>query len=191
MLLTITIFFIAIISAFGMLTFRAWEIRTSRISIPEDGSQIVPDLSFRHVEKNMLYLTKHLVQSIVLVVVKYWFIITTKTKKWIADKWPKIHTYFEGKTEGASELTKPSFFQKAILESKAKIKKIKEKVKREHEEIHAALPARMTEVIQSGGAQLVEVVFKQFKYAALAQLVEQRFCKAKVLSSSLRSGSIM
>ncbi|MEY2671820.1 MAG: hypothetical protein RL687_237 [Candidatus Parcubacteria bacterium] len=26
-------------------------------------------------------------------------------------------------------------------------------------------------------------------FAALAQLVEQRFCKAKVLSSSLRSGS--
>jgi hypothetical protein len=38
---------------------------------------------------------------------------------------------------------------------------------------------------------LSKTFFKVFTfwYAALAQLVEQRFCKAKVLSSSLRSGS--
>ncbi|MEK7586240.1 MAG: hypothetical protein AAB477_03375 [Patescibacteria group bacterium] len=118
--------------AFGMLTFRAWEIRTTRVSIPENIEKIAPDLSFRHVEKSMLYLTKHLVQSIVLGLVKYWFIITTKSKKWIADKWPKIYSYFEKKKDGASEPTKPSFFQKAILESKAKIKRIREKVEKEH-----------------------------------------------------------
>ena len=134
MLFTIIIFFIAIILAFGMLAFRAWELRTARASMPENVENKVTDLTFRHVKKNMLYLTKHIVQGIVLVVVKYWFICVTKTRKWISDKWPKINAYFQKKPE-STENQKPSFFRKAILESEAKIKRIKEKVKREHGEI--------------------------------------------------------
>lgn len=133
MLFTIIIFFIAIVVAFGMLAYRAWEIRTARVSIAEDDSKVAVDLSFRHVEKSMLYLTKHIVQTVVLTVVKYWFIWTTKAKKWISDRWPKIHDYFVKKPVENTELSKPTFLEKAILESKAKIKRIKEKVKREHE----------------------------------------------------------
>lgn len=133
MVLTIIIFFIAIITAIGMLAFRAWEIRTNRVSIPENIENITPDISFRHVEKSMLYLTKHVVQGIILVVVKYWFIVVTKTKKWIIDRWPKVHAYFENKSEPDDTLKKTTFFRRAILESQAKIKRIKEKVKKEHE----------------------------------------------------------
>lgn len=131
MIITITIFFIAIILAFGMLAFRAWEIRTLQIKV-ENTESPVPEISFRHIEKIMLYLTKHIVQGIVLAVVKYWFIITTKTKKLIMGKWPQMHDYFS-KKPGSSGEEKPSFFKKAILESKTKIKRIKEKVKKEHE----------------------------------------------------------
>jgi hypothetical protein len=134
MLLITIIFFIAIITAFGMILFRAWEIRTSRASLPEVMESKVPDLSFRHVEKNMLYLTKHIVQGIVLTVVKYWFILATKTRKWIVDRWPKINAYFQKKQDQDGTPQKPSFFRKAILESEAKIKKIREKVKKEHGE---------------------------------------------------------
>ncbi len=116
-----------------MLAFRAWEIRTARVSIPDNKDGVLPNLTFRHVEKSMLYLTKHVIQGVILTCVKYWYIGVTKTKKWISDKWPKIHSYFEKKEEVSSEPSKPSFFQKAILESKAKIKRIKEKVKNEHE----------------------------------------------------------
>ena len=133
MVLTIIIFFIAILTAFGMLAFRAWEIRTNRVSVAEDMENIAPDISFRHVEKSMLYLTKHIVQGIVLTIVKYWFIATTKTKKWLEDKWPKVHALFQKKSEPSDTLKKTSFFQRAILESQAKIKRIKEKVKKEHE----------------------------------------------------------
>lgn len=133
MTIIIIIFFISTILAFGMLAFRAWEIRTARISIPDNKDAVLPNLSFRHVEKSMLYLTKHVVQGIVLTCVKYWYIFVTKTRKWVLDKWPKIHGYLEKKDIVSSEPSKPSFFQKAILESKAKIKRIKEKVKNEHE----------------------------------------------------------
>jgi hypothetical protein len=135
MLLTIVIFFIAIFTAFGMLIFRAWEIRTMRANISENHDNKIPDLTFRQLEKSMLYLTKHIVQSIVLVVVKYWFILTTKTKKKISDSWPKIHALIQKKPESPDVVNKkPSFFRKAILESEAKIKRIKEKVKKEHGE---------------------------------------------------------
>ncbi len=92
----------------------------------------MPEVSFRHIEKIMLYLTKHIVQGIVLTTVKYWFIITTKGKKAVIDRWPKVNDYLKKKPESpVSE--KPSFFKKAIIESRTKIKKIKEKVKKEHE----------------------------------------------------------
>lgn len=134
MLLTIVIFFIAIFTAFGMLVFRAWEIRTMRANIPENPDNKIPDLTFRQLEKSMLYLTKHIVQSIVLAVVKYWFILVTKIKKRISDSWPKVHALLQKKPESSEVANKkPSFFRKAILESGAKIKRIKEKVKEEHE----------------------------------------------------------
>ncbi len=134
MLLTVIIFFIAIALAFSMLAFRAWEIKTERVKIPEVSESPIPDLSFRHVEKSMLYLTKHLVQGFVLAVAKYWFIFVTKTKKKVADSWPKLNAYFQKKQETSDVNMKPSFFRKAVLESEAKIKKIKEKIRKEHEE---------------------------------------------------------
>ena len=133
MLVPFIIFIAALLVAFGMLVFRAWELRTERIKVPGVVEETLPDLSFRHVEKSMLYLTKHLVQGIVLWVVKHWFILITKTKKFIADKWPKFYAKFQKKPEATDVNKKPSFFKKAILESEAKIKRIKEKVKREHE----------------------------------------------------------
>lgn len=131
MIITIVIFFIAIILAFGMLTFRAWEIRTLRI-VPTT-EPVTPELSFRQMEKTMLYLTKHMVQGTVLVIVKYWFIATTKAKKSIEDKWPRIIRLLEKKSVEAKKPIRPSFVQRAVLESKIKIKRIKEKVKRENE----------------------------------------------------------
>lgn len=94
----------------------------------------MPDLSFRHVEKNMLYLAKHILQNIVLFIVKYWFIGVGKFKRWIM---PKINSYFGKKEETSTEIKKLSFFKRAILESKAKIKRMKEKVKREQEQKEA------------------------------------------------------
>jgi len=133
MLFTIIIFFIAIISIFGMMMFRAWEIKTSRIEKPLLKRKIFPEIYFRHVEKIMLYLAKHIIQWIVLMAVKYWFIIHTKTKKWAGRKLPKIYEFFKKKSKDINQ-QKNSFVQKAILESKIKIKHIREKVRKDHEE---------------------------------------------------------
>lgn len=114
--------------------FRAWEIRTSRVGIPTSDKDIFPEIHFRHVEKIMLYLAKHVIQWIVLVVVKYWFIVSTKVKNWIGRNWPKIHEFFKKKTTDTNP-KKSSFVSRAVLESKIKIKRIKEKVRREHEEV--------------------------------------------------------
>ena len=120
-----------------MLSMRAWELRTAKVPMPE-GQKIVSlhNFSFRQMEKIMLYLTKHITQWLVLVIVKYWFIVTTKTKKWFLSKWPQIHEYFQKKKE-KDEFAKPrnSFVRQAVIESKIKIRRIKERVKKEHGQI--------------------------------------------------------
>jgi hypothetical protein len=131
MLLITIIFLIAIISAFGMLFFRAWEIREHKNKESTYLRKIIPEIYFRQVEKIMLYLTKHIVQWIVLNAVKYWYIVTTKTKKLISQKLPKIHNYFKRKPNDDG-IQKTSFVQRAIVESKIKIRRIKEKVKKDH-----------------------------------------------------------
>ncbi len=132
MILTITIFFIALILAFGMLLFRAWEIRTNRIVIEEDKPKYTPELSFRYFEKIILYMTKHIIQWIVLSSVKIWFIVTTKIQFWFKNKMPKINKFFQKKQNTDSR--KISFVERAVMESKIKIKRVKEKIKKEHEE---------------------------------------------------------
>ncbi|MCX6754379.1 MAG: hypothetical protein NTU81_00930 [Candidatus Nomurabacteria bacterium] len=132
MFLIILIFLIAIISLFTMMMFRAWEIETSRIERPDSSKQIVPELSFRYIEKIILYLVKHILQSIVLMLVKTWFIVITKTKKWTKKNLPKIAKFFKKKSKDL-EKQRDSFVRRAIIESKTKIKRIKEKVRKEHE----------------------------------------------------------
>jgi hypothetical protein len=133
MILYITIFFIATITAFIMLSFRAWEIKTSRRQIEEqDLRKHLPELSFRHVEKILLILTKHVIQSVVVSSVKVWFIFITKAKILIKNKLPKINKFFKKRISADSR--KITFVQRAIIESKIKIKKVKEVIKKEHEE---------------------------------------------------------
>jgi hypothetical protein len=130
MIFYIIIFLLAIILAFGMLLFRIWEIKTNRKQIEKEELSL-PELPFRHLEKNMLYLTKHVVQGLVLVVVKYWFISVIKTKKFIIENWPKIHHFFKRKPR--KENSKMSFTKRAILESKFKIKRMKQRIREEIE----------------------------------------------------------
>lgn len=131
MLIAIIILLVAIITAFGMLAFRAWELRTERIEMPVSEDHKVTELSFRQIERNMLYLTKHIVQWMVLFTVRHWFITATKTRKLIEDKWPKVHEFFQKKP--SVNPSRPSFIKRAVVESKIKIRRIKERVKREHE----------------------------------------------------------
>ena len=135
MLATIIIFSIAILSLFGMMLFRAWEVRQKESENPLPSRKIVPEIYFRHVEKIMLYLTKYIVQSIVLVTVKYWFIVYTKASKWIGENWPKMYSFFKKKEEDNTPPHKNSFIQRAIVESKIKIRHMKEKVLKEHAKI--------------------------------------------------------
>jgi hypothetical protein len=128
MTLTIIIFFIAIIGAFGMLMFRAWEIRTSRLILDQTNTR---ELSFRYIEKVTLFLIKHLIQWIILTSVKIWYLFVTKSKVLLQNKLPKVNKLFHKKIINDSR--KLSFVERAVMESKIKIKKIKEKIKKEHE----------------------------------------------------------
>ncbi len=113
-----------------MLLFRVHQIRTLKIKKSETTRMVITGIPFRYLERNMLYLIKHIIQELVFILAKYWFILAAKTKKCVSDKWPKINAYFEKKPE-LNIPYKHSFFRKAILESKAKIRSIKEKVKEE------------------------------------------------------------
>lgn len=116
-----------------MIMFRAWEIKTSRVEISEPKRKIMPEIYFRHIEKIMLYSAKYFIQWLVLGIAKVWFIATAKTKKYVVKNLPKIHSFFKKKTKDLNQ-QKNTFVQRAILESKSKIRKMKEKVKKEHEE---------------------------------------------------------
>lgn len=129
--ISIVIFLISTFLAFGMLLFRAWELRTSRI-IDNEKPKYTPELSFRYFEKIILYIAKHIIQWIVLSSVKIWFTMITKIKVWFQNKLPKINRYFQKKTNTDSR--KISFVERAVMESKIKIKKVKEKIQKEHEE---------------------------------------------------------
>jgi hypothetical protein len=133
MLIIIIIFLIAITSLFGMMMFRAWEIKKVEVKNPLPIRKMVPEIYFRRVERIMLYLTKHIIEWIVLMVVKYYFILSTKSKMWVEKNWPRFYNFFNKKTNKDTEPEKNSFFRKAILESKVKIQKIKENVRKEHE----------------------------------------------------------
>jgi len=113
-----------------MVSFRSWEIRTGKKNIIDEENNI-PHIPFRHIEKNMLYLTKHVVQGLVLVTVKYWFILVLKTKKMISEKWPKIHESINKRFSKNNEKKKMTFAKRAVLESKIKIKKMKQRIKEE------------------------------------------------------------
>jgi hypothetical protein len=130
MTLSVIILIISIITALTVLYFRAWELRTGRTT---DTEKIVPvqHLTLRHLERIMLYLTKNVVQYIVLAIVKFWFIIVTKFKIWVKDKFPKLNSRFN-KTTDSPAPQKPSFIKKAVLESKSKIKRLKQKIREEH-----------------------------------------------------------
>ncbi|MEY2671819.1 MAG: hypothetical protein RL687_236 [Candidatus Parcubacteria bacterium] len=130
MIFIVIIFFIAIITAFGVLAFRAWELRTGQIDA-EIAESPVQHLSLRQIEKIMLYLLKHFIQGLILVVVKYWFITVTKVSVWLKEKWPKVNDIFKKKPQSTVP-QKPSFVTKAILESKSKIKRLKQKIREEH-----------------------------------------------------------
>jgi hypothetical protein len=145
MIVTSIIFFIAIVFAFGMLTFRAWELRKGHAILPSGTTEKAQEFSFRQLEKYMLYLTKRAIQWIVLVVVKYWFIALTKFKKWVADKWPRVHAFF-APTPKPTNTTRPSYMRRAVVESKIKIRRVKEKVKREHAEKVAEKEAEVASV---------------------------------------------
>ncbi len=134
MIFLILIFTIAIILAFGMLFFRAWEIRTSRFKKEQEEKIFTPELSFRYIEKIVLYLTKYIIQWIVLSSVKFWFVVKTKTKILLRNKLPKINQFFKRKNS-INDSRKITFIQRAVMESKIKIRKVKEKIIKEHEEV--------------------------------------------------------
>ena len=133
MIFTIIVFFIAIVTAFGVLSYRAWQIKNGQeinIYLPKDP---ILNISFVKLEKNILVFLKVYIQKAVLIIAKYWFLLVIKIKKFLMEKWPKIHDFFQKKPVDLSVPQKPSFFTKALLESKAKIKHLKQKIHEDHD----------------------------------------------------------
>lgn len=114
-----------------MLMYQAWRIKSNKIDISDLGT--IPHVPFRHIEKSMLYLTKQFIQWIIILAIKYWFITITKSKKIIRSKWPKVYKVLKRKPQNENEPSKMSYIRRSIIESKIKIKRVKEKIKREHE----------------------------------------------------------
>lgn len=132
MTIIIIIFLFALFSIFLMLNYRAWEIAKNKIEKPSPHQKVIPEIYFRHIEKIMLYLAKYSIQWIVLMVIKFWFILTTKIQKIVQKKLPKIYNIFKKKENSSGK--KISSVYRALVELKTKIKRVKEKTIKENEE---------------------------------------------------------
>lgn len=131
MTISIIIFLISLLIVFGILISSTLKVRSGKRQI---NGIWVPDVSFRKIEKVVLYYTKNIVQITVITVVKYSLITFIKTKKGVKENWPHIHKKIKKVlTKKEKSDSKPSFIQKAVLESKTKIRRIKDKVRKEHE----------------------------------------------------------
>lgn len=118
--------------AFLMLNYRAWEIAKNKIEKPSPHQKVIPEIYFRHLEKIMLYLAKYSIQWIVLMVIKIWFILTTKIQKIVQKKLPKIYNIFKKKENSNGK--KISSVYRALVELRTKIRRVKEKTIKENEE---------------------------------------------------------
>ena len=89
----------------------------------------------RQLEKYLLYSLKHLIQNLILGIVKYWILGMIKIKKWFIENWPKIKARLK-KNKVKIETTypkSPSFIRRAVFESKIKIKRLKQKIKHDND----------------------------------------------------------
>lgn len=131
MIYLITIFLVSIVCAFMMLNYSAWEVKTGARSPHRSWRIVVPPI--RHIEKYLLYSLKHLVQNLILILVKYWILLATKIKRWILENWPKIKRRFVKEKDGSAYPKNPSFLRRAVFESKVKIKRMKQQIKQEND----------------------------------------------------------
>lgn len=132
MTLVIIIFLVSIAFLFGMLFYQAWEIKEGKIERPARDKNFLPALYFRQIEKIMLYWTKRGIQWLILVTVKYWTILVEENKKIINRKFPQIKTLFKKLKQRRNH---SDFIHRAMIESRFKIKRVREKVKKEYQDI--------------------------------------------------------
>jgi hypothetical protein len=132
MIITFSIILIvSLISLFLIISYRVWEIRTSKIEIFVNDMKSELQLCFRNIEKITLYFTKKIILNMITLSVKFWLILKIKIKKKIVENWPKIHKLIT-KTEKELTPKKNSFIKQTILEAKVRVSKIKEKIKNDH-----------------------------------------------------------
>jgi hypothetical protein len=115
-----------------MLFYQAWEIKQGKIERPSKNKNFLPALYFRQIEKIMLYWTKRGIQWLILVTVKYWTILVEENKKIINKKFPQIKTFFKKLKQRRNH---GDFIHRAMIESRFKIKRVREKVKKEYQDI--------------------------------------------------------
>jgi hypothetical protein len=128
-MIVIIIFIVAILGAFLMVSYKAWTLRSLPASEIGNTIDYSETFSFRNIEKVVLYWAKHVAVGLVLVVVKYSFTFITKARKWLSEHRPKHAAEIAG-----LQIAKPySFMRRTIIEAKIKIKRVKEKIRREHE----------------------------------------------------------
>ena len=130
MTLAIIIFLVSIISLFGILAYQAEKIRKSKIEKPPKEKNFLPIVYFRQVEKIVLYWVKRWIQWLILTIVKYWTILVEESKKIVNKKLPKTKEFFK---KLKRKRNNGAFFRKAKIESKFKIKRLREKIKKEYE----------------------------------------------------------
>ncbi len=151
MTVSIIIFLISLAIVFGLLAYSTRDVLAGKRQVHAPWS---PDVSFRKIEKVVLYYTKNIVQITVVTVVKYSLITAIKTKKAVKEKLPHIHKRVKKVFGKRNPDGKPSFIQKAVLESKTKIRRVKDRVKKEHamkeaQEKQAEVEESIQEVIEN------------------------------------------
>ena len=109
MLLTILVFILSFILAFGMITYKAWQFRTGKI-VPESYEEADwTDISIESIRTRLVELVRFAAHHTILVALKFWILFTHWIRRTDAKVKRKLY-HFLHKNAHLEPTGKPSSF---------------------------------------------------------------------------------
>lgn len=127
----IIIFGLSLIAVLGMLFYRAWQIESGKVDMPEShtGRMLIPDMTFASLKKNVIYYSRQGLHGTIMVAMHAWVRgshAVGKQAKKIGDKLVK-----KSPVDGTVEKTPISSFLVTMSDYKKKAKRLRERIRRE------------------------------------------------------------
>jgi len=95
----------------------------------ENGREIVPDIRAEKIKKQIVPYTKKYTHLLIMTAIKTWVLASHSVQKKVKDAFPRVFGQKKIKEENSKENSQTSFFLHSVSEYKAKVKRLRQKVK--------------------------------------------------------------